>query len=53
MMADEIIVLQKDEEDGTGKIVERGTHEKLVLDNGVYASLWHAQTIGDDSNKMT
>lgn len=49
MMADEIMVLQKDAEDGTGKIVERGTHEKLVLNDGVYASMWHAQTIGDAS----
>lgn len=49
MMADEIIVLQKDAEDGTGMIIERGTHEKLILNDGVYANMWQAQTVGDTS----
>lgn len=27
-----------------GKIVERGTHEQLLNDNGIYANLWRVQT---------
>ena len=26
-----------------GKVVEQGTHESLLLENGAYAELWHAQ----------
>lgn len=35
--ADSIYVLSK------GNVVESGTHEKLILEDGVYAKLWHAQ----------
>lgn len=35
--ADEILVLDQ------GKIVERGHHDQLLADNGVYASLWRQQ----------
>ena len=35
--ADEIIVLEK------GKIVESGTHEKLLNQNGSYSDLWRVQ----------
>lgn len=35
--ADEILVLQQ------GRIVERGTHEKLLAANGSYAKLWQTQ----------
>lgn len=35
--ADEIIVLQK------GEIVERGTHQELLLKNGIYSSMWKRQ----------
>ena len=36
--ADRIVVLEK------GKVVEDGTHEGLVAQNGVYARLWSVQT---------
>jgi subfamily B ATP-binding cassette protein MsbA len=36
--ADEIVVLQK------GKIVERGDHDKLIADNGIYKKLHELQT---------
>ncbi|CAN5299426.1 ABC transporter ATP-binding protein/permease [soil metagenome] len=35
--ADEIIVLDE------GRIVERGTHEALLVRNGLYASMWNRQ----------
>ena len=35
--ADEIIVLDK------GVIVERGTHQRLLADDGLYASMWNRQ----------
>jgi subfamily B ATP-binding cassette protein MsbA len=37
--ANEILVIEK------GKIVERGTHDELILLNGVYNSLQHMQKI--------
>ncbi len=36
--ADQIIVLEQ------GKIIERGTHEALLLQNGRYAKLWRLQS---------
>ncbi len=38
--ADEIIVLKK------GQIAERGTHESLIAQDGVYSRLQHLQTFG-------
>ena len=35
--ADQIIVLEK------GKIVEKGTHQVLLAENGVYAGMWNRQ----------
>jgi ATP-binding cassette subfamily B protein len=35
--ADEIIVLDQ------GRIVERGTHSRLLAANGLYASMWNRQ----------
>lgn len=36
--ADEIIVLEQ------GRVGERGTHQELLLKNGLYSKLWEAQT---------
>jgi len=42
---DRLIVLDQ------GNIVEEGTHQELISQNGIYAQLWSHQTggfIGDD-----
>ena len=48
MAMDRLIVLDK------GQIVEQGTHEELLAENGVYAKLWAHQSGGflaeDDSH---
>jgi ATP-binding cassette subfamily B protein len=36
--ADSIYVMER------GKLVESGTHEQLLAENGIYASLWHVQS---------
>lgn len=36
--ADEILVLDK------GAIIERGTHQSLLRENGAYAALWNKQS---------
>ena len=35
--ADEIIVLER------GQVAERGTHEELLSENGIYAAMWNRQ----------
>lgn len=37
MDADEILVLEK------GRIAERGTHAELLLNSGLYRTLWESQ----------
>ncbi len=44
--ATEIIVLER------GRIVERGTHGRLLQQGGMYARLWHLQQRAEDSEKM-
>ena len=41
--ADVILVLDD------GEIVERGTHNDLIAEEGVYATLWRRQTSGDEA----
>ncbi|HYC43454.1 MAG TPA: ABC transporter ATP-binding protein/permease [Noviherbaspirillum sp.] len=44
--ATEIIVLER------GRVVERGTHARLLQQGGMYARLWQLQQRADDSEKM-
>jgi ATP-binding cassette, subfamily B, bacterial len=44
--ATEIIVLER------GRIVERGTHARLLQQGGMYARLWQLQQRAEDSEKM-
>jgi len=37
MHADQILVLEK------GQIVQRGNHEELIAQTGMYRNLWHMQ----------
>lgn len=41
--ADQILVLED------GKVVERGTHEKLLAAKGRYAAMWNSQAIEEDT----
>jgi len=43
--ADEIIVLDD------GLIVERGTHDQLILHNGLYASMWNRQRVAAEAEE--
>jgi subfamily B ATP-binding cassette protein MsbA len=43
--ADRIVVLS------AGKIVEVGTHQQLLQQNGAYAKLYHLQFSGDDTEQ--
>jgi ATP-binding cassette subfamily B protein len=45
--ANEIIVL------GDGRVVERGTHNELVVRGGLYASMFRVGTDGNDSTTGT
>ncbi len=40
--ADEIVVLEG------GRVRERGRHDDLIDNDGLYAHLWHQQTAGAD-----
>ena len=43
--ADEIIVLDD------GRIVERGTHDELLVENGLYASMWNRQRVVEEAEE--
>jgi ATP-binding cassette subfamily B multidrug efflux pump len=44
--ADEIIVLEE------GGIAERGTHESLLADGGIYSSLYHKQLLAEQIDRI-
>jgi ATP-binding cassette, subfamily B, multidrug efflux pump len=44
--ADHVIVLQE------GRIVERGTHEQLLLHGGIYADLYRRQTLEEELEEI-
>jgi ATP-binding cassette subfamily B protein len=44
--ADEIIVLD------SGKIAERGTHDRLLRKKGVYAAMWNRQREADQARSL-
>ena len=44
--ADEIIVLDK------GQVAERGTHEKLLRKQGIYAAMWNRQRQADEAREI-
>jgi ABC-type multidrug transport system fused ATPase/permease subunit len=43
--ADQILVLEK------GVIVERGTHDELVVKNGLYAELYNRQDLSGSTDQ--
>ena len=43
--ADEIIVLDK------GQVAERGTHDELLAEGGVYAAMWNRQRQADEARE--
>jgi ATP-binding cassette, subfamily B, heavy metal transporter len=43
--ADEILVLDK------GVIVERGTHQRLLVAGGLYASMWNRQREAEEARE--
>jgi ABC-type multidrug transport system fused ATPase/permease subunit len=45
--ADRIIVLER------GEIVEEGTHEQLLVLNGIYASIHRQQQLEEEIEEMT